>query len=98
MLDWGYGAYNRGHQSVKWKHPCSCKNKKKKFYSTPYHFAADKPMKPFKKINKKGLYPGKTKAYLKCRSIPHKKGHCFICGKKGHWENRFPQKNISPNL
>ena len=98
MPNWGCGACNWGHQSVKWKHPCSYKNKNKKFYSAPNHFAADKPMKPFRKINKKGLYPGKRKDYLKYRIIPHKKEHCFICGNKGYWVNKCPQKNINPNL
>ena len=60
MIDWGCGAHNRGHQSSKWKHPCSCK--KKKFYSAPDHFKANKPRRYFKK---KKYYLGQRKAYLK---------------------------------
>jgi hypothetical protein len=39
MLDWGFGAHNHGHLS---KDNCSCKKKKKHFYTIPTRFHLDK--------------------------------------------------------
>lgn len=81
MPDWGCGACNRGHQLVKWKSHCSCKKKKKMFYSAPYHFATDRAMKLFKKK----CFPNKNKkAYIEHHITHHKKERCFIYGQKGH--------------
>ena len=40
----------------------------------------------------------KRKAYFKKRSEPADKEKCFICGKKGHQANKFPNKNKNPRL
>lgn len=98
MNDWECGEYNQEHQSIKGKHLCSCKSKKKKFYSAPDHFVVDKPMKSFRNSKNKGSYPKKIKAYLKCRRTTHKKDLCFICGQKGHWERSVQRRNTSSNL
>lgn len=85
--DQGCGAHNRGHLR---KNNCSCKKKKKHFYTSLAIFHLDKSYKYAK--NKKSKKFQKHKSYARCRNTPTDKIKCFICGKKGHWENKCPKK------
>ena len=38
------------------------------------------------------------KKYIKKRRKPADKESCFLCGEKGHWENKCPKKKSRPHL
>ena len=89
MPDLGCGAHNQGHFE---RESCSCKKKQQPKYTSVPRFHPDKGYK-----HKKGKRFQK-KAYFKKRSEPADKEKCFICGKKGHWANKCPNKNKKPRL
>ena len=99
MPDWGCGAYNRRHL----KDDCKCHkpNHKKYFYSRAprYH-----PDKPYKHQRKHGYHDPKRqnkpphKRFVKRRTDKNDKETCFICGQKGHWENKCPKNKSKPRL
>lgn len=97
IANWVCGAYNRGYLG---KESCHCNKKKKGFHtSTPrYHPDKSYKHKTHKSYMKKSRNPFYKKAYVRKRSEPADKEKCFICGKKGHWESKCPQKKSKPKL
>ena len=89
MPYWGCGYHNQGHFGHE---SCSCKKKQHPKYTSAPRFHLDKGYKhkKDKKIQKK--------AYFKKIFEPAGIEKCFICGKKGHWANKCPNKNKNPRL
>lgn len=89
MPDWRCGAHNRGHFGCD---SCSCKKTKQPKYTSAPRFHPDKGYKH------KTCKRFKKKAYFKKTFEPANKEKCFICGKKGHWANKCPNKKKNPQL
>ena len=87
--NWCCGAQYRGHFG---RDSCSFKKKRQPKYTSAPQFHPDKGYK-----HKKGRRL-KKKAYFKKIFEPADKEKCLVCGKKGHWAKKFPNKKKKHRL